>query len=194
MHTSAMNTGKLFFENYCNRDNLKIVEIGSKNENGSLRDVAPKNCTYTGVDFSLGNGVDYVLTDPYKFPFLDNTFDVLVTSSCLEHSEMFWVTFLECLRILKPSGLMYCNVPSKDMEYHKYPVDCWRFFPDAGKGLETWAKQNGYNPLVLETYITKPTYINHDDYVYDWVCIYVKDATFENFYKTRIKQFDSYEF
>lgn len=189
MHNSAMKTGKLFFDNYCQRDNLKIVDIGSQNVNGSLRDVAPNNCEYVGVDFEAGNGVDVVLTDAYKFPFPDNTFDVLVTSSCFEHSEMFWLTFLEGIRVLKSHGLMYCNAPADNMHYHKFPVDCWRFYPDAGKGLCAWAKHNGYNTEILETYITDPKeYPFHND----WVCIFVKDQSFSFAYPNRIRELDNY--
>lgn len=185
MHQNALNHAKLFFEVYCkNQNNLKVVEIGSYDVNGSLRDVVPKNITtYTGIDFSPGPGVDIVLNDPYQFPFENDTFDVLVTSSCFEHSELFWLTYLECLRILKPDGIMYCNIPSSSMCYHQFPVDCWRFYPDAPKALEVWAKRNGYNTSVLECYIANKS---HPAECFDSVSIYLKDKNYENLYQERI--------
>ena len=120
-----------------------IVEIGSQNVNGSIKDVAPPS-NYVGLDFQEANGVDIVLQDAYSFPLPDNYADIVVTSSCFEHSEMFWLTFLEGVRILKPRGLFYINAPSTG-PYHAYPLDCWRFYPDADKALQTWAKRNGYN-------------------------------------------------
>jgi ubiquinone/menaquinone biosynthesis C-methylase UbiE len=120
-----------------------IVEIGSQNVNGSIREVAPPS-KYVGLDFQEAKGVDIVLQDAYSFPLPDNYADIVVTSSCFEHSEMFWLTFLEGVRILKPRGLFYINAPSTG-RYHAYPVDCWRFYPDADKALKTWAKHNGYN-------------------------------------------------
>jgi ubiquinone/menaquinone biosynthesis C-methylase UbiE len=120
-----------------------IVEIGSQNVNGSIREVAPPS-KYVGLDFQEAKGVDIVLQDAYSFPLPDNYADMVVTSSCFEHSEMFWLTFLEGVRILKPRGLFYINAPSTG-PYHAYPVDCWRFYPDADKALQTWAKRNGYN-------------------------------------------------
>jgi ubiquinone/menaquinone biosynthesis C-methylase UbiE len=120
-----------------------IVEIGSQNVNGSIKDVAPPS-NYVGLDFQEAKGVDIVLQDAYSFPLPDNYADIVVTSSCFEHSEMFWLTFLEGVRILKPRGLFYINAPSTG-PYHAYPVDCWRFYPDADKALQTWAKRNGYN-------------------------------------------------
>ena len=46
-----------------------------------------------------------MLTDPYHLPFESNSLDVVVSSSCFEHSEMFWLLFLEIMRVLKPEGL-----------------------------------------------------------------------------------------
>lgn len=185
MHVSAYNTGKSFFDTYCkDLTDIKVVDIGSQDVNGSLRDHAGPNVKeYVGVDFAEGKGVDVVLTDPYKFPFEDNTFDVCVTSSCFEHSEMFWLTFLESIRILKDDGIMYCNVPSAWMSYHRYPVDCWRFYPDAGKGLETWAKYNNYNTKVLETYVCP---FGPGETVLDWACVFIKNADHMDKYPNRM--------
>lgn len=184
MHTSAYRTGKRFFETYCTAEQLTVVDIGSYDVNGSLRDHRTSNITnYIGIDFSYGKGVDYVLEDPYQYPFEDESIDVIVTSSCFEHAEMFWVSFLEALRVLKPNGLLYCNSPSSWMTYHRYPVDCWRFFPDAAKGLETWAKYNKYNTMVLESFITPPL---QDEDTSDWVAVFLKDANYLDDHKNRI--------
>src|SRR3546814_14106854 len=74
------------------------------------------------------------------------------SSSCMEHSEFFWVLFLEMLRIVKPSGLIYLNVPSNG-SFHRYPVDCWRFSPDSGSAHAKWGKHNGYPVALLEAFI-----------------------------------------
>jgi hypothetical protein len=49
MHPSAMLHGKLFFENYVKKNDPIIVELGSQDVNGSLREVAPKDAQYIGV-------------------------------------------------------------------------------------------------------------------------------------------------
>jgi len=200
MHNSALRTAKLFFDNYYlpKDKSLLVCEIGSQVYRYpicpySLRDVAPKNSVYVGVDFCEGEGVDLVLEDPYKYPFEDNTFDFLVTSSCFEHSEMFWLSFLEGLRVLKPSGVMYCNMPASNMPYHRFPVDCWRFFPDSGKALEKWGNYNNINVKLLESYIVKPNYQNEDDHISDSVSIFVKDVEYENLYPNRIMELDNYD-
>ena len=144
MHPSAMEGAREFFLKYSGEfSEPTIVEIGSQDVNGSLREVAPPS-KYVGLDFQSANGVDIVLEDAYHFPLEDEFADIVITSSCFEHSEMFWLTFLEGVRILKPNGLFYINAPSRG-QYHAYPVDCWRFYPDADKALKTWAKHNGYD-------------------------------------------------
>ena len=59
-----------------------------------------------------------VLEDPYKLPFDSDSVDIVICSSCFEHSEMFWLLFLEVMRILKPTGLFYMNAPSNGA-FHK---------------------------------------------------------------------------
>ena len=155
MHQTALKYAKIFFETYCEQNKSEIytiVEIGSQDVNGSLRDVAPVGVKYIGLDFVEGKGVDVVIEDPYKIPLPDNSADLVVTSSCFEHSEFFWLTFLEIARIVKSDGYIYVNAPSNGM-YHKYPVDCWRFYPDSGNALAAWSKRSGYNIELVESFI-----------------------------------------
>lgn len=153
MHPSAMTLGALFFECYLSDAAGKtVVDLGSRDVNGSLRQACPVTASYIGVDFEAGAGVDVVLQDPYQLPFADASVDVVVCSSVFEHSQFYWVVFLELMRILKPEGLLYLNVPSNGY-IHRYPVDCWRFYPDAGSALVAWGTRNGYTPALLESFI-----------------------------------------
>ena len=106
MHASALQSASEFFGKYP-QDSAIVVEIGSQIVNGSLREVCPKHYTYVGLDYTAADGVDIVLEDEYKFPLQDNYADFVITSSCFEHAEMFWLTFLEGIRITKPSGKFY---------------------------------------------------------------------------------------
>jgi SAM-dependent methyltransferase len=154
MHLSAMNNCKSFFQTYAeffpSDKSTKVVEIGSQDVNGSLRSVAPDAFDYIGVDFQAAKGVDVVLTDPYSLPFASESVDMVLSSSCFEHSEMFWLVLLEIMRVLKPRGLFYLNVPSAG-SFHRYPVDCWRFYPDSGRALVQWSKRSGGNAELLES-------------------------------------------
>lgn len=183
MHPTAMDNGKIFFDTYSSSFisdiNTTVVEIGSQDVNGSLRQVCPPSFSYVGVDFQEENGVDIVLDDPYVLPFLNESVDIVVSSSCFEHSEMFWLVFLEILRVLKPKGIFYLNAPSTG-SFHRYPVDCWRFYPDSGKALITWAKRSGYSAELLESYTQKGGEWQ------DYVSIFIKDGTCASFFKDRI--------
>jgi glycosyltransferase involved in cell wall biosynthesis/SAM-dependent methyltransferase len=189
MHDTAMKIGKAFFDTYLkDAKGLTIVDIGSQDVNGSLRSVAPLNNKYIGVDFVEGKGVDIIITDPYALPFEDNSADVVVCSSCFEHSEFFWVLFNEIQRILKPDGLFYLNVPSNGM-FHRYPVDCWRFYPDSGIALQNWGRRSGYSTTLLESFIGN----QEKDGWNDFVAVFIKDGAFVYKYHDRIQtRFDNY--
>jgi SAM-dependent methyltransferase len=185
MHDTAMKHGAAFFNTYLsNAKNLTIVDVGAQDVWGSLRSVAPPNNKYIGVDFVKAKGVDVVITDPYSLPFEDESVDVVVSSSCFEHSEFFWLLFNEILRILKPTGLLYINVPSNG-SFHRYPVDCWRFYPDSGVALQNWGKRSGYNCALLESFVGIRK--NKADVWNDFVAIFVKDEKNSAKYISRIQ-------
>ena len=100
----------------------------------------------------------------------DASADVVVSSSCFEHVEFFWVMFNEVLRVLKPAGLFYLNAPSNG-DYHRYPVDCWRFYPDAAMALVRWGQRSGYRPALLESFTT----YQRLDVWNDSVAVFLKD-------------------
>lgn len=176
MHPTAHANCQQFYDVYLSnpvqKKQYRVIEIGSLDLNGNLRDIFPASIEYLGVDFAPGKGVDVVLKDPYSLPFSNNEFDVLITSSCLEHSEMFWLVFLEIMRILKPDGLCYINVPANG-GFHRHPVDCWRFYPDSGKALVTWAKRNNYNAALVESFTSHQI----GDLWNDFVAVFIKDES-----------------
>ena len=114
MHISALNSFLDFKKNYLKDKNseIKIVEIGSQSINESIKNHLDKNHNYTGVDIVKGNNVDIVLDDPYKLPFEKDSIDVVISISTFEHTEFFWLSYLEILRILKPTGLFFLNAPA----------------------------------------------------------------------------------
>jgi len=183
MHITAMDFGRRFFETYAgSRPGLRIIDIGAQDVNGSLRSVAPSDAEYVGVDFVAGKGVDVIISDPYALPFPDESADLIVCSSCMEHSEFFWLLFNEMIRVLKPDGVLYVNAPSNGA-FHRYPVDCWRFYPDSGIALRNWSRRSGYRTELLESFIgpqAAPETWN------DFVGVFIKDGTFAERYPRRI--------
>lgn len=94
--------------------------------------------------------------------------DIVVCSSVFEHSEFFWLVFNDIQRMLKPSGLLYLNVPSNG-ELHR-----WRFYPDSGLALQNWARRSGYNTTLIESFTGK----QESDQWNDFVGVFIKDSNF----------------
>jgi SAM-dependent methyltransferase len=186
MHPTALAWGEQFFNVYAAGPSGTVLDIGSQDINGSLKSVCPPSWKYIGVDFAKGKGVDVVLDDPYRLPFEKDFADIVVSSSCFEHSEMFWVLFLEILRVLKPSGVFYLNVPSNGM-FHRFPVDCWRFYPDSGRALVTWAKRSSYDPLLLASFVGDQGGGGKEEGTWnDFVAVFVKDRSLASRFPRRI--------
>lgn len=120
---------------------LKIMDLGSLDVNGSYRPLFDKSLwQYVGLDITAGDNVDIVLKNSYNWPEIKtNSVDVLVSGQAFEHIEYFWITMLEIARILKPGGLGCIIAPSGGPE-HKYPVDCWRFYPDGFSAAARFAR------------------------------------------------------
>src|SRR6266481_4259011 len=152
MHDTAYQIGRLFFESYFDGQAPSVLDVGSRDINGTLRACAPPGTKYVGVDLESGAGVDVVLKDPNKLPFEPNSFDATVSSSCFEHDQMFWLTFLEMARVTKHGGFIYINAPSNGF-YHSYPYDNWRFYPDSGLALTEWAKTDGLRLQLIESFV-----------------------------------------
>ncbi len=121
-------------------ERLLIMDLGSQDVNGSYKPCFEnENWCYKGLDMAPGKNVDIVLDDPYCWKEVrTSSVDVLVSGQAFEHVEFFWVTIMEIARILKPGGLACIIAPSGGYE-HKYPLDCWRFYPDGFRALGRYA-------------------------------------------------------
>lgn len=132
----------------------RILEIGAQNVNGSLRDHAPRNAEYVGLDFEAGEGVDIVVTGLLDWNVPDASFDMVMASSVFEHDKAFWRTFLAMCAKTKPGGHIYISAPSNGT-VHRYPQDYWRFYPDSGLALEEWARDEGFEVSLVESFIAE---------------------------------------
>ena len=144
MHLSSIDKMKVFRDKYLSRredTELRILDLGSMEIGGSYRSIFDEEkWEYTGMDLLPGKNVDIVLSDPYNWLEIEsNSIDVFISGQTFEHIEYFWRTMLEIARVLKPGALCCIIAPSSGPE-HKYPVDCWRFYPDGFKALARYAK------------------------------------------------------
>jgi SAM-dependent methyltransferase len=160
MHHTAYEIGALFFQAY-GQPGTRVLDVGSYDVNGTLRPAAPAGCRYVGLDIAEGPGVDVVLTDPETFPFEDGSFDMVVSTSCFEHDPLYWLSFMEMVRVVRPGGTLYVNAPSNGV-YHAFPLDCWRFYPDAGLALVRWARLRGHDLRLQESFIASRKHLGPD--------------------------------
>ena len=163
MHDSARETGRAFFEVY-GRPSGIVLDVGSRDVNGTLRPFVPVGMSYCGCDLEPGPNVNLVLDDPYRLPFGHEEFDLVVSTSCLEHDEFFWLTCAEMARVTKRGGLIYLSAPTGGA-VHRHPVDCWRFYPDAGAALAAWMSREGYPTTLIESFIRPPGGEGWSDFV-----------------------------
>lgn len=118
---------------------LRVLDIGGADVNGSYSEIfSGPDFEYVGADLKAGPGVSLVLDDPYKVPSADASFDFVLSGQMLEHSEYFWLAFQEMVRVVKPDGFIFLIAPSAG-PIHRYPVDCYRFYPDAYKALASYS-------------------------------------------------------
>lgn len=152
MHESSRYAYKIFLDVYLQRSvnsSYEVLEVGSRDVNGSILTDERTDITWKSVDIEYGPGVTHVLSDPYLYPFADETFDAVVSTSVFEHVEFFWLSFLEMARVCKTNGFIYINAPSNG-PIHRFPIDAWRFYPDAGSQLAKWGVRNGFNTFLIE--------------------------------------------
>lgn len=140
MHASSLrHMSDLATRYLAGRSMLRVADLGSQDVNGSYRPLFDcPGWQYVGIDLVAGSNVDVVLPSPYRFPFRNGTFDLVVSGQAFEHVEYFWLTWLEMVRLLSPGGMIFLIAPSRGPE-HRFPVDCWRFYPDAYAALARYA-------------------------------------------------------
>ena len=86
------------FPQYFN--NVSVIEMGSLNINGTVRDFYENVTEYVGVDLDEGPGVDLVC-QAQNVNFDDESFDVAVSAECFEHNPYWLETFVNMHRIAK---------------------------------------------------------------------------------------------
>ncbi|NDD53014.1 methyltransferase domain-containing protein [bacterium] len=181
MHDTAAKYGRLFIDTYSKgipgSGEKLAIEIGPGGSDVFKSKIEGMGIKYIGFDQLHDEDPEV----KYSFGLSDCSVDFAISSSCFEHDELFWMTFLEVMRVLKPHGIFYINAPS-DGPYHTWPVDCYRFYPDSAKALEKWGRKNGLKVKTLERFTARPV----NDIWHDYVAVWIKDEEYINHYKERI--------
>lgn len=143
MHTTRLTRWPRFRRDYLTGredEALTILDLGSQDINGSYRPLfSEPQWRYLGVDMAAGKNVDIILRDPYEWrEIARDSADVIISGQTFEHTEFFWLTIQQIARALKPDGLCCILAPSSGPE-HRYPVDCWRVYPDGFRAVARYA-------------------------------------------------------
>lgn len=123
-----------------------VLDVGSLDVNGSARDLfgdARRFPRYTGLDLQAGQGVQ-LCGKGDALPFRDESFGVVVCTEVLEHDDHFWMTLLECRRVLRRHGQVVVTTRGIDFPRHDYPSDYWRFTAD---GLRVALQRAGFEAV-----------------------------------------------
>jgi SAM-dependent methyltransferase len=131
MHASSMNMMRELRS--CIPAGSRVLDVGGADVNGSYRPLFT-DCSYTSLDF---HGAD-INVSGYAWPLEDVSFDAVISGQALEHDGMFWLTVKNMARVLKTGGHLILIVPSAGA-IHRYPVDVYRFMPDAMAALAEWS-------------------------------------------------------
>ena len=130
---------------------LKIADVGSYDVNGTYKPIFQKQgWCYVGLDLAPGPNVDVVLASEYDWSNVPaESFDVVISGQTLEHTRNPFRFVKELARIAK-RGAPVCVIAPYQWEYHPFPIDCWRVFPD---GMRAALEESGL--VVLKTYMTE---------------------------------------
>lgn len=99
MHAEA----RQWVEHFATMQPISVIEIGSKNVNGSIRDLFP-NATWYGIDRESGAMVDQV-TDAIDYT-PDLPADLVVCCEVLEHADNWRQIISRAAEWLKPEGVL----------------------------------------------------------------------------------------
>jgi Methyltransferase domain. len=98
-------------------DGGRVLEIGSYDVNGSVREIFAGSREYVGVDLREGPGVDRVAFG-HELTLPDASFDVSISGECFEH-DPYWVqTILNMCRMTRPGGLVAFTCASSGRPEH----------------------------------------------------------------------------
>jgi SAM-dependent methyltransferase len=137
MHESAFDKFRVFVEHYLDGlapTRLSVLDVGSRaigQDTGSHRPmITARGWDYCGMDLEPGANVDLVVADGYDWrEIADDSHDVVLCSQVLEHTRYPWRLVQEIARVLRPRGLAFLIAPSRG-HVHRYPEDCFRYYPD----------------------------------------------------------------
>jgi SAM-dependent methyltransferase len=96
--------------------NKRVLDVGSGDINGNNRFLF-EDCEYDGNDVIQANNVT-IVSKTKDLPFIDNTFDTIISTECFEHDPEYKLSFIKIYNMLKPDGLFCFTCASTGRTEH----------------------------------------------------------------------------
>lgn len=84
---------------------LKVVDFGSLDINGGVRQLIESSWSYTGIDLEIGPNVD-IACPGQLIDLQSEQFDICFSSELFEHTPFWKEIFAQMCRLTKPGGLV----------------------------------------------------------------------------------------
>jgi ubiquinone/menaquinone biosynthesis C-methylase UbiE len=106
----------------------KVLEVGSLDVNGSIRENFLTCGEYVGIDIRPGKAVDVVCpAEDIQKLYKDGYFDMVVSSNTMEHMEHWKEGLAATWAVLRMGGRMCIVTPTEEKGRHNHPWDFWRW-------------------------------------------------------------------
>lgn len=119
MHGTVMDFVKGVHERFLWQTPLaKVVEVGSHDDNGSVRGIFARATRYVGCDTRAGKGVDVVCSALDLAAREPGEADVVVSTEALEHDRDWRATARAMVVLARPGGLIVATCASVRRQPH----------------------------------------------------------------------------
>jgi SAM-dependent methyltransferase len=129
----------------------RVLEVGSYDVNGTVRDLFPRGVEYVGLDQRDGPGVDVVADiegwGAWPTAARHRSFDVVVSTEMLEHTPHPGLAVDNMAECLVAGGRIILTTRAPGFGIHEHPGDYYRFTQAA---VATLLVDSGFGELELE--------------------------------------------
>ncbi len=136
MHLNSEFLFKKYLQPYF-KSGMTILEIGPDSRNPDIFKIIVNDPSIIWETVDIEKTYPelmYVCSGEYTFPMENNRYDIVFSSSVIEHVRKVWVWIKELARVCKPGGQVLTISPIS-WPYHGVPFDCWRIYPEGMKAL-----------------------------------------------------------
>jgi ubiquinone/menaquinone biosynthesis C-methylase UbiE len=155
-----------------NKPSMLDVGGGTGEKNNLERYTFMKGYDYTilELDKMLKSKFNIIYGDICNCPhILDNSYDVVFSTSVFEHIETPWLASEECIRITKKGGLNI-HITLFSWRYHDVPVDCFRY---THTGLKVLFERSNKMKEVISGYDNTRRHKGKDGWKESWAVLYI---------------------